>query len=121
MVNRLVHRDQSKIYLKQATEELIDGDQMQASEKGWGAAAQMIKAVADVRGWSHGSHWLLSEAVSKIVDETGDADIARYYREASALHANFYEGWLTEDLVEGGLDGVTRFIEKLEALLDGGQ
>ena len=121
MVSRLVHRDQSRKFLAQANEVLGRGDILQASEKGWGAAAHMLKVVADVRGWSHGSHWLLSEAVSKIVDETGDADIARYYREASTLHANFYEGWLTEDLVEGGLDGVTRFIEKLEALLDGGQ
>ena len=119
MVSRLIHRDQSRSFLAQAREELGRGDSLQASEKGWGAAAQMIKAVAEERGWEHGSHWLLSEAASKVVQETGDTDIARLYRVASALHANFYEGWLTDDLIEGGLQDVASFVDKLEALLTG--
>ena len=46
MVSRLAYRDQSRAYLEQANEELARDDLRQASEKGWGAASQIVKAVA---------------------------------------------------------------------------
>ena len=53
MVSRLAYRDQSRAYLEQANEELARDDLLQASEKGWGAASQIVKAVAEERGWEH--------------------------------------------------------------------
>ena len=53
MVSRLAYRDQSRAYLEQANEELARDDLRQASEKGWGAASQIVKAVAEERGWEH--------------------------------------------------------------------
>ena len=44
MVSRLAYRDQSRVYLEQANEELARDDLRQASEKGWGAASQIVKA-----------------------------------------------------------------------------
>ena len=44
------YTSRSMTYLSQASEELAKGDLCQASEKGWGAAAEMVKAVAAVRG-----------------------------------------------------------------------
>ena len=35
------------------------GNNIQASEKGWGAAAQGLKAIAEERGWNHNSHTLI--------------------------------------------------------------
>ena len=52
MVSRLAYRDQSRAYLEQANEELARDDLRQASEKGWGAASQIVKAVAEERGGS---------------------------------------------------------------------
>ncbi len=49
--------------LVKAREELAQGDVRQASEKGWGAAAQMVRAVAEQRGWEHTGHALLYQAV----------------------------------------------------------
>ncbi len=49
----------SRYLVQQARAELALGDLRQASEKGWGAAAQMVKAVAEFRGWSHRYHGLL--------------------------------------------------------------
>ena len=40
----------SRHLLAQAHEELAAGDTRQASEKGWGAAAQIVKSVAARRG-----------------------------------------------------------------------
>ena len=42
--------------LEQARNELAEGDTRQASEKGWGAAAQLVKAIAEQRGWEHKTH-----------------------------------------------------------------
>ena len=74
MVSRLAYRDQSRAYLEQANEELARDDLRQASEKGWGATSQIVKAVAEERGWEHNGHWQLHDAVSLLVAETGDEE-----------------------------------------------
>ena len=60
----LTYQDVAGHLLAQGLEELAKGDPRQASEKGWGATEQMIKAVASSRGWKHDSHaslrWPLS-------------------------------------------------------------
>ena len=118
MVSRLVHRDQSRVYLEQAKEELRNGELLQASEKGWGAASQIVKAVAEERGWEHNGHWFLHDAVSSLVAETGDRDLRTLFSAANQLHTNFYEGWLGQSAVAQCLDEVERFVEKVEALLE---
>ena len=52
----VTYREAGRHLLAQAHAELEAGDLRQASEKGWGAAAQMVKAAAADRGWSHRSH-----------------------------------------------------------------
>ena len=118
MVSRLLYREQCKVYLEQAREEFANGDHMQASEKGWGAAAQIVKALAEDRGWEHWSHWLLSGAVSRIIDETKDDELRTLYAVANQLRNNFYEGQLSAAIVEKSLQDVERFVEKVEALLE---
>ena len=104
--------------MEQALEELEAGDLRQASEKGWGAAAQMVKAVAERRGWHHRSHELLFTAVETITDENGDYDIDRLFELASGLHINFYENWYGAGRVTRGLGDVKTFSDKLESLID---
>ena len=103
--------------LAQARNELEQGDVRQASEKGWGAAARMVKAVAEQRGWQHRQYAALFAAVSRLVDETGDADISRLFAVANSLHVNFYENWDTANNVARHLDDVGRLVEKLEGQL----
>ena len=88
----------------------------QASEKGWGAAAQMVKAVAQQRGWPHGGHRQLFRIVRLLQDETGDPNISRLFAVANSLHTNFYEDWLEYETVTRHLDDVARFIDLLEPL-----
>ena len=97
MVSRLAYRDQSRVYLEQANEELARDDLRQASEKGWGAASQIVKAVAEERGWEHRGHRQLHDAVSMLVDETGDEEMT-LFAVANHLHINFYEGWLDRSI-----------------------
>ncbi len=70
------HKATSRDFLARASRYLAEGDLLQASEKGWGAAAQAVKAVAEARGWSHNGHRQLYTTIDRLVRETGDEDIA---------------------------------------------
>ena len=109
------YRAASKELLAQAIQELSQGDVRQASEKGWGAAAQIVKATAEDRGWQHTNHYLLSEAVQRMATEMGDDTILSLFLSANALHTNFYEDWLSKDVVEVGLRDVQLLLDKLES------
>ena len=117
MVTQLTYRNQSRTFLEQAHGELQAGDLRQASEKGWGAAAQIVKAAAEARGWEHNQHRLILVAASRLQEETGDMDIERLFWAAGALHTNFYEGNMGESAVTDALQDVAQLIEKVEALL----
>ena len=105
-------------YLNQAFEELDQGDLLQASEKGWGAAAQAVKAVAEQRGWEHKSHADLFVIVRRLVAESQDGDLHSDFHAARALHINFYEGDETAEGIRHGLGQIQRFVATLDQLLD---
>ena len=93
------------------------GDVRQASEKGWGAAALMLKAIAEQRGWEHGKHRHLSRVASRLRVETGDRDIYRWYQVADARHGNFYEDETAPEDIDDSLNDVERLLDKLEPVL----
>ena len=111
------YQHKSRYFLAQAREELATGDLAQASEKGWGAAAQMVKAIAEQRGWDHRGHAQLFRAVDILANETGDDDIDRLFKVASALHVNFYEDWSSAASIARGLEDIARLVSKLEPLV----
>lgn len=105
-------------FLAQARGELANGDLPQASEKGWGATVQILKAVAEQRGWEHSRHRHHLVTVSRLRAETGDSDIRRLFRAASDLHENFYEDTMQAFEVAESLDDVEALMDKLLPLLD---
>ncbi|MCC5999021.1 MAG: PaREP1 family protein, partial [Thermofilum sp.] len=107
----------SEKYLRDAEELLAKGDYVQASEKAWGAAAQIVKALAAKEGIELRSHGELHRYVSKLSSERGDREIPRLWLSAVSLHQNFYENWLPGEIVEEGLESVKEFVEKLRKLL----
>ena len=113
-----LYRQASERFMVQARRELADGDLAQASEKGWGAAAQMLKAVAQHRGWEHSRHRHHLVTASRLRSETGDGDIRRLFHSASALHENFYENVLPPDEITENLDDVETLMGKLISLLN---
>ena len=114
----LTYQEAARQLLAQGFDELAQGDSRQASEKGWGATAQMIKAVASHRGWKHDSHAALYRVIGRLVNETGDDAIRGLFSTANALHQNFYENWGDAEYVAGGMADVRRLLGKLEPLLD---
>ena len=110
------HSETAREFLVKARAYLAEGDLLQASEKGWGAAAQMVKAVAEARGWRHQGHRQLYEVVDRLVAETGRRELRARFAEAGALHINFYEGWLSAEAVGAHLDEVERLVNQLQPL-----
>jgi hypothetical protein len=112
------YQQASEHFLAQARQELADGDLPQASEKGWGATAQILKAIAEQRGWEHSRHRHHLVTASRLRSETGDGDIRRLFAVASVLHENFYENVLPPDEIAENLDDVQALLSKLKPLLD---
>lgn len=110
------HKSTSQHFMEKAWEYLGEDDLLQASEKGWGAAAQAIKAAAESRGWTHDGHRQLFTAIDRLVQETGDRDIRRTFNAARELHINFYDGLMSRESVDANLSDVVELVEKLERL-----
>ena len=111
------YQQASQRFLAQARQELAVGDLPQASEKGWGATAQILKAIAEQRGWEHNRHRHYLRIASRLRAETGDGDIAHLFAVASVLHENFYEDQMEAHDVAHALVDVEVLMDKLIPLL----
>ena len=111
------YQDAAHLLLRQAHEELQAGDLRQASEKGWGAAAEIVKAVAEGRGRNHYAHHLLIRVAADLAAETGDSELYDLFSNAQSLHTNFYENWLPRDFVAHHIARVEQFIARVEPLI----
>ena len=103
-------------YLKEGNALLGKGDYVQASEKFWGATAEVIKAIAANRGVDIRYHGELHRFITTLSKELGDRELLRCFGLASALHQNFYENWLTAEMVVDYADAVKSLVEKLKAM-----
>lgn len=110
------YAEASRAFLAKAKEELEREDPVQASEKLWGAAAQMVKAVAEARGWRHDSHRAVAQAVNRLAQETGDPGLRNAFLAAQGLHFNFYENVQPREFVEDAMSLIEEFVAKLERL-----
>ena len=117
MLQQETYRQQSRAFLESANDFLRQGNLYQASEKGWGAAAQMVKALCERRGWNHRHHNLLQRAVDSLAEETGDQEYVLLFSSADSLHKNFYEGQMAQSTVALHLAQVARFVEIVEQRL----
>lgn len=111
---------QGRVFLRQAEEELQIEDLRQASEKAWGAAAQMVKAAAAERGWEHDRHGRLYQAARRLAAETGDPSLRRQFVYAGELHGNYYEGFMDRADVELHLAEVTSFVDRVDGIMRNG-
>jgi hypothetical protein len=105
-------------YLKEAESLIEKGDYVQASEKFWGAAAEMVKAVAAQRGIEIRSHGELHGFVTRLGKELNDSELPNLFGTAAALHQNFYENWLPPETVVTYGEAVKRLVEKLRGLME---
>ena len=106
----------SRWCIGQAEGYLRAGNNIQASEKGWGAVAQALKAIAEERGWNHGGHGRIVDVVKQVADEQDRQGLITLFGVAQALHTNFYEDWLDSDIVSIYLDDARELRLQLEQI-----
>ena len=111
------YRRTSRELLSKGEEALEEDDLLQASEKFWGASAQMVKGLATRRGWEHSTHRSLYQVVDRLASETQDSELRQLFLVAGQLHTNFYEQWLPSDMVRIGGERVRVLVERLERAL----
>jgi len=112
-----LHLKLAEKFLREAEEFIAKGDYVQASEKGWDVAAQMVKAVAAKENLELRSHASLWEYIDKLAEKLQDVELRRLWWTANNLHQNFYENWMTPRDVKYAIEDVKKFVEKLKKLL----
>ena len=111
-----IHLEVSRNLILHAQEQFDLGDSIQASEKGWGAAARAVKAVAERQAWRHGSHRDLFASVDRITTMTGRSEVRDLFSAANSLHQNFYEGWLSDEYILSNINSVKRLLDILDLM-----
>ena len=111
------YRQRSRGFLAKAREELDAGDLEQASEKTWGAAALIVKAVAEARGLPHEKHSHLCGVVHSLARQNRDRELRWLFHLANGLHVNFYENTFDSQAVDEAIEDVELFVSKVDRLI----
>ena len=114
------YRLQAREFLNHSRQYLAADDLHQASEKCWGAAAWMTKAVAVAQGWQYDRHEHFGEVLYQAGNLTGDPRLRSLRRIANELHGNFYQRkrFLHADDIAAALAEVATLLDLLEPLTD---
>jgi uncharacterized protein (UPF0332 family) len=113
-----LYKEKAEELLLEAKKYLEKRDLLQASEKAWGACASIVKAYAEKKGLEHYRHRQLEEIMSKLISVERSKELVSEWSICLRLHANFYEGFMTEEDVRISIEGVEEFIKNMKRVLD---
>ena len=85
------HVKLARDFLERSKSYFSQGDLHQASEKGWGAASHIVKAVAAVNNWGYESHDQFENVVVNARQRYRQPSLLEMSRAAEALHRNYYK------------------------------
>ena len=110
------YRQQARAFMAQSWDYLARGELQQASEKGWGAAAWMTKAVAEANGWEYEHHNQFNVVLRNLRPRMEDNRIYELGGIANGLHQNFYTRklFLNEEPVRVNLYNMADLLNLLE-------
>ena len=112
------HIQTARDFLEKSDHYFAEGDELQGSEKMWGAAAHSVMAVAQLRGWRFGDHRSLRVTVTRLAEEQDDPYIEAAFGVAEKFHANFYHKFMQDYEFDRDRPTVRRFVERMERLAD---
>lgn len=108
----------SRRLIQQARDELDRGDRLQATEKVWGALAQMLKAHGQQRGWLNlGSHRTVGRIAQQLGAEYHVMAVLNAYIAADNGHRNFYDNEMSPPEIDGIIAVVASVLPDLERAL----
>ena len=110
--------EQSREFMVKSRNYLAAGDLHQASEKGWGAASHMAKAVAVAQGWQYDNHSGFNEVLYQARELSGNPRIRELRAIAGELHVNYYrrKRHLNARDIGESLDGIAELLDLLTPL-----
>ena len=114
------YREQAREFLSQSRIYLAEGKLHQASEKGWGAAAHMAKAVALARGWQYTKHNHFNHVLNESRRLTQNDKLPGLRGVANDLHGYYYERkrHLEAEAIGVDLDNIAELLDILEPLTE---
>ena len=112
------YRQQARYFVAKSRDYLLEDDLHQASEKGWGAAAWMAKAVAERQGWQYRRHDEFFDVMLRAEQAAGEPEIGTLKAVANTLHGYFYmrKRFLDADDIRRRLDQMDVLLDLLEPL-----
>ena len=112
-MNTQEHVQTARAFLEASDREFEAGDELQASEKLWGAATHALRAVIQPDGHSSGKHRELRMAAERLATSHGDPAIRLGFITAEQFHANFYHGFMEDFQIDDGRRAVREFVERI--------
>ena len=110
------HAQAAEAFLEEAAREFEAGEELQASEKMWGAASHAIMAVAMTRDQECGTHRKMINVAWEVADELDDVWLKAGISVAQQFHANFYHGFMETEDLKPNAEIVREFVGRLLAL-----
>ena len=111
------HIQTAQDFLDKSDLYFAEGDELQGSEKTWGAAAHAVMAVAQQRGWPYGDHRSLKIAVRRLADELDDPFLETAFGIAEKFHANFYHKFMQDYEFDRDRPAIRLFVQRLQSIL----
>ncbi len=110
------HLGIAKTFLERGKVYLADGDLHQASEKGWGAASHMAKAVAVENNWPYEHHNQFDTVIVNARQRYHLPKLRDYGKAAHILHQNYYQhpSLLSPVTIGEDIDEVENLVKALE-------
>ncbi len=118
-MNSQEHGQTARDFLVASDREFAAGDDVQGSEKLYGAATHIVSALAQQRGWQYRSHRSMKNAVSQLADEYDDPLVLAGFLAAERFHIHFFHQDLEAYEIELNRPVVHRFVNRMLGLLDG--
>ena len=104
-------------FLEHSDREFEAGDELQGSEKLWGAASHAVNAIAMKRKWRHGKYNARAAAVSRLAQEYDDPLLTASFSVAQKFHANFYRAFMENEEIAQDRPIVDRFVRRIVNLV----
>ena len=114
------YESQAREFLANSRNYLARGDLHQASEKGWGAAAHMAKAVAVTQGWEYEKHRDFVIVLNQARRLSDNPRLLDLRSRAETLHGNYYERKrrLDADIIAEDIESVAEMLAILAPLTE---
>ena len=113
------HVELAQNFLERSKSYLAQGDLHQASEKGWGAASHIVKAVAAANGWEYERHDDFDSVLSNACQRYRQPSLRQYGNSAHSLHRNYYKRslLLSAGTIQEDIEDVERMVNILQPFL----